>query len=444
MHGLMRAADQKPAALAAERDGGPEQAGQAAAAGRQEQGRCILHLDMDSYFASVEQRDHPLYRGVPLVVCHTSSDFCTHGVVATASYEARPFGIKAGMSVWEARSRCPGVAMVHADIPKYLYNTRRLVRLCETYSPRSEVFSIDEVFLDLTHRVGPGEWEAARGLAAELKRRIRDELGLTCSVGLGPNKLVAKMAAEFEKPDGLTIIRPDQLPTILAPLAVNKLVGVGPRMLKHMRALGIERVGDLARTPVQVLQKRFGVMGRLLHLAARGIDYSPVGGQTEDDLVKSFGHSLSLRGGTDDVEVMANTLLGLAEAVTRRMRRDGYLGRTVCLRLRIGYGRGCTRSVTLKDYTALPRPIFQAARALLEREAATGTWEENITTVGLSVSSLQKRSEGCQLSIWGWLDPREEKLFHALDGIRDKYGEGIVTRASLLGTFEVSGMNLAR
>ena len=270
MHGLMRAADQRLASPE------PEAPGEAARAGG---GRCVLHLDMDAYFAAVEQRDHPLYRGVPLVVCHTSSDFCTHGVVATASYEARVFGIKAGMSVWEARSRCPGVSMVHADIPKYLYNTRRIVRLCEKYSPRSEVFSIDEVFLDLTRRVGPGGWEEALSLAGEVKRRIREELGLTCSVGLGPNKLVAKMASEFEKPDGLTLVRPEQLPGILAPLPVNKLVGVGPRMLRNMRALGIERVGDLARAPVQVLQKRFGVMGRILHLAAQGIDHSPVGGR---------------------------------------------------------------------------------------------------------------------------------------------------------------------
>ena len=444
MHGLMRAADQKPAALAAERDGGPEQAGRPRRPGGRSRGGASSTWTWTLISPPSSNATTPSTAGVPLVVCHTSSDFCTHGVVATASYEARLFGIKAGMSVWEARSRCPGVAMVHADIPKYLYNTRRLVRLCETYSPRSEVFSIDEVFLDLTHRVGPGEWEAALGLAAELKRRIREELGLTCSVGLGPNKLVAKMAAEFEKPDGLTIIRPDQLPDHPRPSGGEQAGGGGAA---HAQAYA--RPGHRARRrpgphPGAGAPETLRGHGPPPPPGRPGHRLQPGGGQSEDDLVKSFGHSLSLRGGTDDVEVMANTLLGLAEAVTRRMRRDGYLGRTVCLRLRIGYGRGCTRSVTLKDYTALPRPIFQAARALLEREAATGTWEENITTVGLSVSSLQKRSEGCQLSIWGWLDPREEKLFHALDGIRDKYGEGIVTRASLLGTFEVSGMNLAR
>ncbi len=434
-HGLMRAAEQRLASPE------PETPGEAARRGG---GRRVLHLDMDAYFAAVEQRDHPLYRGVPLAVCHTSSDFCTHGVVAAASYEARAFGVKAGMSVWEARSRCPGLNMVHADIPKYLYNTRRIVRLCEDFSPRSEVFSIDEVFLDLTRRTAPEGWEEALSVGREIKRRIREELGLTCSVGLGPNKLVAKMASEFEKPDGLTLVRPDELPDALAPLPVNRLVGVGPRMLRNMRALGIERVGDLARTPVQVLQRRFGVTGRLLHLAARGIDHSPVGGGSGDDLVKSFGHSLSLRGGSDDPEELGNTLLGLAEAVTRRMRRDGYLGRTVCLRLRIGYGRGCARSVTLREHTCLPRPVFRAARSLLEREAARGAWEEKITTVGLSVSQLKRQAEGRQVSIREWADPREESLFRALDGLRDKYGEGVITRASLLGTFAVSGMNPAR
>jgi DNA polymerase-4 len=433
MHGLMRAADLPPV---------PDGRGEGSA-GEGERRRYVLHLDMDAYFAAVEQRDHPVYRGVPLVVCHTSSDFCNHGVVATASYEARPYGIKAGMSVWEARARCPQARMVHADIPRYLYNTRRLVRLCESYSPACEVFSVDELFLDLTRRVGTGGWDSALELGREVKRRVREELGLTCSVGLGPNKLVAKMASEFDKPDGLTLIRPEQLPGILAPLPVRRLVGVGPRMARNLRGMGIELIGELAAVPPRVLERRFGMVGRLLHLAARGIDHSPVGGGKADDLVKSFGHSLSLRGGSDDLETLSNTLLGLAEAVTRRMRRQGYLGRTVCLRLRIGYGWGCTRSLTLDEHTRSPRVVFRAARCLLEREAACGGWAEKVTTVGLSVSQLRRDLEGRQLSLADWQDPREERLLDALDELRDRYGEEVITRASLLGTFAVSGMNLA-
>lgn len=413
------------------------------------EGRCILHLDMDAYFASVEQRDVPLYRDRPLIVCHTSSDFCSHGVVATASYEARKWGIKAGMSVWEARTRCPGACFVHADIPKYLDNARRILRICERRSHRVEVFSIDEVFADLTaplQSYPPGEerWEAALRTGKGLKEDIRRELGLTASVGIGPNKLVAKMASEFQKPDGLTLVTPGQLPEILAPLAVNKLVGVGSRMRRNFRAMGIETVGDLARTPREVLEWKFGVMGRLLWRAARGQDSSPVVRSGETHEVKSFGHSLSMRGGSFDLEYLENTLLGLCEAVTRRMRRDGYLGRTVSVRLRVGYSMGYARARTLEEYTDLTSPIYAAARELLRRESSSGLWKEPVTTVGVSVSQLRRREKGKQTTIWDCLDSREEKLTAALDALRDRYGEGVVTRASLLGDFALSGMNLAR
>lgn len=428
MHGLLRAADQGR---------------------REEEGRCVLHLDMDAYFASVEQRDVPLYRNRPLVVCHTSSDFCSHGVVATASYEARPWGIKAGMPVWEARRRCPQACFVHADIPKYLDNARRIVRICERRSHRVEVFSIDEAFVDLTaalrsHPPGKERWAAALAAGRGLKEDIRRELGLTASVGIGPNKLVAKMASEFQKPDGLCLITPEQLPDILAPLAVDKLVGVGRRMLRNLRAMGIETVGDLARTPVEVLEWRFGIVGRLLWKAARGEDAGPVVGSGETGEVKSFGHSLSLRGGTEDPEYLENTLLGLCDAVTRRMRRDGYLGRTVSLRLRVGYAMGYARARTLEGYTDLTSPVYAAAREMLRREARSGLWMEPVTTVGVSVSQLRRRGEGRQVTVWDCLDPREEKLTAALDELRDRYGEGVVTRASLLGDFALSGMNLAR
>lgn len=428
MHGLLRSADQGRTA---------------------KEGRCVLHLDMDAYFASVEQRDVPLYRGRPLVVCHTSSDFCSHGVVATASYEARPWGIKAGMSVWEARKRCPQACFVHADIPKYLDNARRILRICERRSHRVEVFSIDEAFADLSANLrsyppGRERWEAALETGRGLKEDIRRELGLTASVGIGPNKLVAKMASEFQKPDGLTLVTPDQLPHILASMDVDKLVGVGRRMRRNFRAMGIETIGDLARTPREVMEWKFGVIGRLLWKAAWGQDDSPVVCSGEHHEVKSFGHSLSLRGGTGDLGYLENTLLGLVDAVTRRMRRDGYLGRTVSLRLRVGYSMGYARARTLEEYSDLSSPIYAAARELLRREAASGLWREPVTTVGVSVSQLRRREEGKQVTIWDCLDPREEKLTAALDALRDRYGEGVVTRASLLGDFAVSGMNLAR
>ncbi len=413
--------------------------------------RCVLHLDMDAYFASVEQRDVPIYRDRPLLVCHTSSDFCSHGVVAAASYQARKFGIKAGMPVWEARRRCPRGFFVHADIPKYLENSRRILEICERRAHRVEVFSIDEVFLDLSSSLreyppGGERWRAGLELARVVKSDVKRELGLTASVGVGPNKLVAKMASEFEKPDGATLITPEQLPGIFAPLPIDKMIGVGGRMRRNLRAMGIETIGDLARSPREALEWRFGVIGDLLWKAAWGRDDSPVaaesgGGEGE---VKSFGHSLSIRGGSEELEFLKTVLLGLCEAVTRRMRRGEYLGRTVSLRVRVGYAMGYARAVTLQEYTDLPSKVYAASRELLEREAASGLWKEPVTNVGVSVSQLKRRSEGKQVTLWDCLDPREEKLTAALDELRDRYGEGVVMRASLLEDFALSGMNLVR
>ncbi len=428
-YGLMQAADLKP--------GTPERPGE----------RCVVHLDMDAYFASVEQRDIPMYRGKPVIVCHTASDFRSHGIVATCSYEARRWGVKTGMSVWEARSRCSHGVYVHANISKYLYNTRRIVDICRSYSPLTDVFSIDEVFLDVTTPAlesggRAGKWEAALDIGSRLKGDIRRQLGLSTSVGIGPNRLVAKMAGEFEKPDGLTLVTPDQLPDILAPLPVDKIVGIGRRMKRNFDAMGVQTIGELAATPRGILQRRFGVVGTLLHQASLGVDQGRVGYCDEEDAVKSFGHSLSMPG-TTDLDLLRNIILGLSEAVTRRMRRDAYLGRTVNLRLRIGYAMGYSRAETMEDYTDLPARIHRTACRLLEREASLGVWPEKITCVGVSVSNL-KPSRERQLSLQDWRDPREMRITEAQDRLKDKYGDGVVMRASLKEKFALSGMNLIR
>lgn len=212
-------------------------------------------------------------------------------------------------------------------------------------------------------------------------------------------------------------------------------------MYRHLRALGVETVGDLARTPPEVLVEKFGLVGRLLWEAAWGRDWGAVAEAGAEEEVKSFGHSLSIRGGTLDLEILENTLLGLCDAVTRRMRRSGYLGRTVVLRLRVGYALAYARSRSLEEYTDLPSPVFRAAVDLLRREAASGLWTEPVTTVGVSVTQLRRREEGRQASLWDLVGEREERLTAALDALRDKYGEEVITRASLLGEFSLSGMN---
>ncbi len=428
-HGLMQSADLKPDV--------PEIPGE----------RCVIHLDMDAYFASVEQRDIPMYRGKPLIVCHTASDFRSHGIVATCSYEARRWGVKTGMSVWEARAKCPHGVYVHANMSKYLYNTKRIVEICQSYTHQTDVFSIDEVFLDVTKRAledggQAGKWEAALDIGSRLKGDIRRRLGLTTSVGVGPNRLVAKMAGEFDKPDGLTLVTPGQLPDILAPLPVDKIVGIGRRMKRNFDAMGVQTIGEIAETPRTIWQRRFGVMGVLLHQASLGVDQGRVGYYGEDNGVKSYGHSLAFKG-TFDLDLVRNIMLGLCEAVARRMRRDDYIGRTVNMRLRIGYAMGFSRAETMEEYTDLAAPIFRTACRILAREAALGAWADKITCVGISVSNVKPARER-QFSLQDWRDPRERRLAEAQDRLKDKYGDSVIMRASLKEKFALSGMNLIR
>lgn len=391
--------------------------------------RCIIHLDMDAYFASVEQRDVPIYRGKPLSVCHTDDPSSIRGIVAAASYEARSFGIKAGMSVLEAKRLCPKGVFIRGNYEKYLYSAKQVIELCKRYSDLVEVYSVDEMFIDMTYT--RNLFDDMPVVAGNIQKDVRDELGLSASLGVGPNKLVAKMASEFKKPAGITVVSSSELPQILAPLSIDKIVGIGKRMRKHLESMGIVTIGDLASADEQKLKQKFGIVGYYLHQASLGIDNSSVWPGHNGIDIKSFGHSQALGRGVTDTGELTKILLGITEGVTRRMRKKGYVGRTVTLKLGLARTFSFTRSMSLGEFTNFTNRIYLIAKNLLLKEKEL-ILRYPVTLIGVSMSSLREISKGKQISIFDFLYPKELALNEVVDKIKDKYGERIIIRCRLL------------
>ena len=287
-----------------------------------------MHVDMNAFFASVEQQSKPSLRDKPVAVIGAQQ----RTVITTASYEARAYGVKVGMTVPEAKKLCPDIIFVAGNNKKYTDTCTRLVRLYTDYTPLVEVYSVDEAFLDITgslYLLGEPE-----DIAMRIKRRIRRGFGLTCSIGVGPNKLLAKLAGGMQKPDGFTIIHPGAVSEILEKLLVSELCGIGSRLESHLESMGVKTCGELGRFPVKELEDKFGIVGKRLHQMGLGIDESPVVPVEDTPDAKSVGHSMTLERNVSNGEDMNRYLLQLSEMVGRRLRRSHYSGRTIALTLR--------------------------------------------------------------------------------------------------------------
>jgi DNA polymerase-4 len=384
----------------------------------------ILLVDMDAFFASVEQAHHPHLRGRPLIVC---GDPSRRGVVTAASYEARPFGVRAGMPLAEAKRLCPHAEYVEGNPRKYVEKSLELLEMFLTVTPDVEPFSVDEAFLDLRRLPGRGQtMDSAREIGRELQSRILATHGLGASIGIGPNKLIAKMASGVQKPRGLTALTEEEFRGVFWPQEVRALWGVGPRMSEHLNALGIATVSALAHAPVALLEHHFGVVGEHLREAAWGRDQTPLVPYHEGVDPKSMGHEVTLPEDCRDPEFLEGTLLRLADQVARRLRGDGFKGRTVTVKLRDFRFRTITRqrahATALDDHAT----IFEVARAL---------WRENwrgepLRLLGVSVSALVHADEE-QLELFAG-DERGRALQEALDRVRDKLGEASVVPAGSL------------
>lgn len=381
--------------------------------------RTILLADMNAFFASVTQVLEPELQGKPLLIAGNPEK--RHGIILAASYEAKRKGVKTGMAIWEAKAHCPQAILRPPNHPVYLDFSNRILNILQDFSPLVEPFSIDEAFVELTGT--EGHWKTPLEAAHTIKKRIKEEIGILCSIGIGPSKVVAKMASNLQKPDGLTLLTEQDIPCRLWPLPIGELFGVGKQLEQHLRNMSIRTIGDLAHTPVELLSHRFGIVGIRLRESAWGQDSAPVNPHSLDN-VKSIGHQLTLPKDYVKIEEIKIVLLELTEAVCRRVRLGGYVGKTVSLYVRGNDFSGIHRARTLKEPTAYPPTIYIQALKLLQQY-----WPPHkpIRLLGITLGKLS-RPQYRQLCFFD----KKEKLYTAIDEIKNKYGERSLLRGSFL------------
>ena len=322
-------------------------------------GRIIMHVDMDSFFASVEIRRDPSLAGRPVIVGADPKGGTGRGVVSTCSYEARRYGVHSGMPISRAYTLCPHAVYLLPDHPLYSRVSARIMAILRERADRIEQVSIDEAYLDVT---GAGSLPAAERLATAIKQDIREAEGLTCSIGIAPGKVAAKIASDYKKPDGLTVVRPGDLAAFLAPLPVGKIPGVGRKTGDELAGMGILTIGDLARSDVQILIARFGRSAIRLHRLARGIDDAEVESR---EGCKSISRETTFDVDTADPDTLSATVADLADDVCETLVTDGLRCRTVTVKVRYRGFETHTRSRTLDRFTTDPGVIGQVAGDLL-------------------------------------------------------------------------------
>ncbi len=382
----------------------------------------ILLVDMDSFFASVEQAHHPHLRGRPVIVC---GDPSRRGVVTAASYEARPTGVRAGMPLQEARRLCPDAEYVEGNPAKYVAVSLQLLSLYLEYTPDVEPFSVDEAFMGLGTKAPT--LERATEIAADIQRRVHERFELGASIGIGPNKLIAKMASGVRKPRGLTPFDAAGFCGHFWPQDIQQLWGVGPQLAARMRSLGISTVGGLARAPVHVLKAAFGVIGPQLREAANGADQTPLIPYHEGIDAKSMGHEVTLPQDSTDRDMLLGMLLRLSDQVARRLRGEGYVGRTVALKLRDHRFHTHIRQRALASHTDDHMSVFTVVEDLFGKLWNGGP----VRLLGVSVSGLESAAGHGQTELFE-TNRRARELRDALDRVRDKLGEASVVPAGTL------------
>lgn len=381
--------------------------------------RIVLHVDMNAFFAAVEQQSNPRLRGKPVAVIGSQQ----RTIILTASYEARSYGVKTGMTLFEARQRCPQLQMVVANNRLYTDVSRRIMQILFDYTPLVEVFSVDEAFLDVSGSVNL--FGSARRIAYLIKSRLKSTFGLTCSIGIAPNKLLAKLASDMQKPDGLTLIRGAEIGNILESLPVGELCGIGRKTVEKLKRLGITTCGALGRVPLPLLKGHFGVVGEQLLMMGRGIDNRPVLGLDQEPEVKTVSHSMTLTYDIEDRDDIARFLLQLSEMVGRRVRRYAVSGRTLTLILRYADFSTFSRQQQQPEAICRSDQIYLAALQILDQLVLT----QPVRLLGVRLSTLENRQ--LQMPLLPE-ERRKDALAVSLDQVNDRYGEFAVMPGNLL------------
>jgi len=372
--------------------------------------RTIMHIDLDAFFVSVEQASNPELRGKPVVVGGKPG---SRGVVATASYEARAFGLHSAMPISTAVRLCPQAIFIEGNYYHYAEVSKKFMAILADFSPFLEPMGLDEAYMDVTG------FESLHGsirqMALKIKQRVKDELGIVASIGIATCKVVAKVASDESKPDGLIEVPPGGEGAFLAPLPIRKLPGVGKKTEQVLNGIGIRIIGQVARMPLPALKNRFGAFGDMLYRHANGLDNSPV---TPPGEAKSISRETTFEEDTHDITFLAATLHYQAERVGADLRALGRQAKCISIKVRFADFTTITRQCTLPQPTALDQTIFQTGKELLDKAQAPNRLA--IRLIGIGVSSLIE--PGNQLSMMDGTERRLENLNCAVDRIRDKYG----------------------
>jgi len=381
----------------------------------------ILHIDMDAFYASVEQLDDPRLKNKCVIVGGTSN----RGVVSAASYEARQFGIHSAMPIYQARQKCPHGSFVPPRMGRYKEVSKKVMALLRDFSPLVEPVSIDEAYLDITGcRRLFGE---PREIAWAIKRKIKETVHLTCSVGVAPNKFLAKIASDVQKPDGLTLILPDQVAAFIDSLPVKKVPGVGKKMLHQLELLGIRTLGDVQRLPEKSLTKHLGKFGKRLRALSSGSDDSRV---TPHAPHKSISSERTLAADTRDAELLKRYLLRQSGEVARQLRQAGVRAKTITIKIKDEDFKTVTRRTSIAVPTQSSKTIYRHAARLMADYKTT----RKIRLVGVGTSGFTPVSASVQM---GLFDTHEntadnwKKIDTTLDSIGKKFGRDVVGRATL-------------
>jgi DNA polymerase IV (DinB-like DNA polymerase) len=345
-----------------------------------ERKRIIFHVDMDHFFTAIEEREHPEIRGKPVIVGADPKEGKGRGVVSTCNYEARKFGVRSGMPISKAWKLCPQAVYLPVNYELYGKVSARIMEILRKYADKFESWGIDEAFLDVTSKVN--DYAEAEALARQIKREILEKEGLTCSIGIGPNKLLAKIASDHQKPDGLTMVKPEDAEKFLEPLPVRKLLWVGRKTEQKLQAMGIKTIGDLARHDPTVLAEAFGVVGKQLYLSAHGVDKSEVEERGE---IKSISRDKTFDEDTADSDLIFKTLDGLAEEVHVDVLRQNLYFKTVTVKVRYENFETHTHSKTLAFITNRLDDLKKTAKELLQ---AYFTPNRKIRLIGVRVSTF--------------------------------------------------------
>ncbi|WP_240702825.1 DNA polymerase IV [Cohnella luojiensis] len=388
--------------------------------------RIILHIDMNAFYCSVHAAEEPeIYKGKPTAVA--GSVELRKGIVVTSSYEARAMGVRTGITVRQALTVCPELILISPNFDLYRKYSRGFLRIAGNYTPLVEAVSIDECFLDIT---GSSQFGSPVEIAETIARRVKEELSLPCSIGIAPNKLLAKMASDMRKPNAITILRRREMPELLWGKPCQTLYGIGSKTADKLLRLNIRTIGELAAADEKVLTERFGVYGAWMKQAANGIDDAPV--VPLHDAPKSIGHTTTLPADLTEREQYRRVLLNLADQTTRRLRHQRMVGTTVQITIRDPDMRTITRSSTLAIPTDTIEDVYRIACGLMDDH-----WKEGnpVRLLGITLQGLSpKEDTPLQLDLFSYEEkPRKDKLVSALDSLRDKYGEDAILTAGMLG-----------